>query len=319
MKTHLVVGGGGFMGRHLARALARRGETVRVVDASVGFANTAAIETLVLDVARLDSAAFDDIVHGMDVVHHCAWSTIPESANLDPRSDMEINLGMTLGLLDALKRRGGGRLVFCSSGGTVYGHLRHTPVAEDHPLDPITAYGVSKMAAEKYLQLYRTLHGIDTRVARIANPYGAGQNPLKPQGVLGTIVHRALAQQTIEIWGDGTQIRDFIHIADVVDGLVSLADADVSALPPSLMPVFNFGSGIGYSLNEIIEQVASCDLPAMDIRCLPGRAFDVKASVLDIGQAARWLAWRPRISLQRGIMQMIADLKADRHRVFSSW
>jgi UDP-glucose 4-epimerase len=319
VKKYLVVGGGGFLGRHVARALARRDDAVSVVDASAGPSAGDSVESHVLDVAGLTSAGFDALVRNVDVVHHCAWSTIPESANLDPRADLQVNLGMTLGLLDALKRRGGGRMVFCSSGGTVYGPLRTTPVAEDHPLEPINAYGVSKMAAEKYMQLYRTLYGIDARVARIANPYGAGQNPHKPQGVLGTIVHRALARQAIEIWGDGTQVRDFVHIADVVAALIALADAETVDLPSDTMAVFNFGSGVGSSLNEIVAHVAACDLPEMDIRRLAGRAFDVKASVLDIRRAERWLGWHPKISLKKGIAQMISDLQIDRHRAFSSW
>lgn len=318
MKKHLVVGGSGFLGRHLARALARREDSVLVVDMAAVPNGAGTIEMRILDMTTLDEDGFDAIVRDVDVVHHCAWSTIPESANLDPRADLEVNLGMTLGLLDALKRRGEGRIVFCSSGGTVYGPLRCTPVAEDHPLDPINAYGVSKMAAEKYMQLYRTLYGVDARIARIANPYGAGQNPRKPQGVLGMIVHRALAQETIEIWGDGTQVRDFVHVADVVDGLIALADADIATLPPNVMAVFNFGSGVGSSLNEIVETVAECNLPEMNIHRMPGRAFDVKASVLDIGRAKQWLGWSPQISLESGIAQMISDLQRDRDRAFSS-
>lgn len=318
MKTHLVVGGCGFLGRHLARALAVRGDSVRVVDVvTEGAPVLLGVETRVLDVARLDPHGFDDLVASVDVVHHCAWSTIPESANLDPRADLTINLGITLGLLDSLKRRGRGRIVFCSSGGTVYGPLRSTPVSEDHPLDPITAYGVSKLAAEKYLQLYRRLHGIDARVARIANPYGAGQNPRRPQGLIGTVVHRALARQTIEIWGDGTLIRDFIHISDVAAGLVRLADAD--DLPSDTMPIFNFGSGSGSSVNEIVAHVGATDVPPLDVRRGPGRAFDVPASVLDIRKAGEQLEWRPQIALQHGIVQMVADLKADPDRAFSSW
>ena len=319
MKVHLVIGGGGFLGRHVVRAVARRGDRVHAVDAVAGPSMSDVAEMQIVDVADLDGPGFDALVRDADVVHHCAWSTIPASANVDPMRDLQVNIGMTLGLLDALKRRGGGRMVFCSSGGTVYGPLRETPVAENHPLEPINAYGISKMAAEKYMQMYRTLYGVDARVARIANPYGAGQNPSRPQGVLGTIVHRAMAQEAIEIWGDGTQVRDFVHIADVVEGLLALADAQLSDLPPDGMAVFNFGSGVGSSLNEIVAHVAACNLPDMDIRRLPGRAFDVKASVLDIARAAQWLAWQPKIPLKAGIAQMISDLQLDRHRAFSSW
>ena len=142
-----------------------------------------------------------------------------------PLRDLTENVGVTISLLEALKRRGGGRILFSSSGGTVYGRLRTIPVPENHPLDPISAYGVSKVTAEKYLQYYHTAYGIDASVARISNPFGAGQNPARPQGAVTTFVHRALGGQPIEIWGDGEVVRDFVHIADVADALIALANA----------------------------------------------------------------------------------------------
>src|SRR5262249_41410453 len=159
----------------------------------------------------------------------------------------------TLGVLEALRRRGGGRILFPSSGGTVYGRLRRVPVAEDHPLDPITAYGVSKVTAEKYLQLYRYLHGIDARVVRISNPYGAGQNPTRRQGEVSTFIHRALTHTPIEIWGGGEIVRDFIHISDVITALQA-ADALVCRAGER-MPVFNIGTGTPTSLNDIVSEI----------------------------------------------------------------
>jgi len=316
MTKHLVMGGGGFLGRHLARALAARGDQVVVVDVAATTSFDNLVQSYVLDMSNAQAADYDKLVEDMDVVHHCAWSTIPESANKDPASDLRVNLGMTLGVLDALKRRGGGRIVFCSSGGTVYGPLTKTPVSEDHPLDPITAYGVSKLAAEKYLQLYRTLHGVDARIARIANPYGAGQNPKKPQGVVGTVVRRALARQVIEVWGDGSLVRDFIHIGDVVAALLALCD--FAAEPQAPIPLFNFGSGVGCTVNTVLAHVESAVGEPLKILRLPGRAFDVPASILDIQRAKRVLDWAPRIKLVEGIAQMATDLREDRERLFSS-
>ena len=124
---------------------------------------------------ELGSADWDRLVADADVVHHYAWSSIPASANGNPGGDLQINVGSTIDLLDALRRRGGGRVIFSSSGGTVYGKLNETPVREDHAVAPITAYGASKATAEIYLSLYRALHGLDCRIARVANPYGAGK------------------------------------------------------------------------------------------------------------------------------------------------
>ena len=318
MTKHVVVGGSGFLGRHLVRALVARGDSVEVVDLAGGHAfNGMDVRVTITDVTRADAADFDGIVGNADVVHHHAWTTIPATANQDPGADLRDNLGITLGLLEALKRRGGGRIVFCSSGGTVYGPPRHMPVAEDHPLNPITAYGVSKLSAEKYLQIYRTLSGIDARVARISNPYGAGQNPERPQGVVSTFVHRALQGRELDIWGDGLTVRDFIHITDVASALTTLSSAP--SLASGEMPIFNIGSGEGSDVNSILSLVERTLGRELLVRRFPGRAFDVAANVLDINKAARVLGWSPSIRLAAGVAQMIDDLGNDRSRLFSSW
>ena len=149
-----------------------------------------------------------------------ASGSLPATANANPLGDLLGNVGATVALLDALARRGAARVVFASSGGTVYGRLERTPVPEDHRLAPITAYGAGKATAETYLGLYRSLHGLDCRVARIANPYGAGQDLSRGQGAVTTFLHHAITGQPISIWGSGEVVRDYIHISDTARGLV---------------------------------------------------------------------------------------------------
>ena len=122
----------------------------------------------------------------MDVVHHYAWSSIPATANANPLGDLTANVSPLINLLDALVKRGRGRIVFSSSGGTVYGRLSKIPVPENHINEPINAYGAGKVAAEIYLKLFATLHGLDCRIARIANPFGAGQDIARGQGAVTT-------------------------------------------------------------------------------------------------------------------------------------
>jgi len=316
MTSHVVVGGCGFLGRHVVKALAERGDEVSVVDV-VGFPEgSVTAKTMILDLSRASAGDFDVLVGNAEVIHHYAWTTVPATANADPLADLQINLAVTIGLLDALKRRGGGRIVFASSGGTVYGRLRTIPVPESHPLEPIVAYGVSKVAAEKYLQLYHYLYGIDARVARISNPYGAGQNPAQRQGAVTTFVQQALAGKAIEIWGDGKVVRDFIYVADVVSGLLALADA--MNFTDGNLPVFNIGSGRGVSLIEIVDLVERELGRHLLVENKPARAFDVPVNVLDILKVHRDLGWTPRISLQLGIGYMIRDLASDATRRFSS-
>jgi UDP-glucose 4-epimerase len=177
-------------------------------------------------------------------------------------------------------------------------------VSEDHPLDPITAYGVSKVTAEKYLQLYRYLHGIDARVLRISNPYGAGQNPTRQQGAISTFIHRALTHSPIEIWGDGEIVRDFVHISDVITALLA-ADA-LACRAGEEMPIFNIGSGTPTNLNDIVREIEREIGRRVRVEYKPSRAFDVPVSVLNIAKATKILNWKPKIGLRDGIAQTIS-------------
>jgi UDP-glucose 4-epimerase len=317
MKTHLVIGGCGFLGRHVVRSLMERGDTVRVVD-MVDWPDGAerSPETVITDLSDAGVSQFSNIIGNFDVVHHYAWSTIPQTANADPVSDLQINLGITVRLLEALQGRGGGTIIFPSSGGTVYGRLQQIPVPESHPLLPIAAHGASKAAAEMYLNVFRDLYGIDARIARIANPFGAGQNPNRPQGVASTIAFRALARKTVEIWGSGNVVRDFIHVNDAAAGLLAICDAPVVNM--RILPLYNIGSGKGASVNEILATVERYVGNPIEVIRKPERPFDVAISVLDISRAIAELGWHPKFDMDRGIRQMIADLRDNPMRQFSS-
>jgi UDP-glucose 4-epimerase len=304
---HLILGGCGFIGRHVALALARQGHDVVIADRlepEFKFPPDAA-ERITWQRLEFASADWDNLIQGAEVIHHYVWTSIPASANNNPFGDLGSNVAGTLALLEAMRHRGGGRIVFSSSGGTVYGKLRTVPVPEDHPMMPITAYGAGKATAEIYFGLYRTLHGLDCRVARIANPYGAGQDVARGQGAVTTFLHRALNREPIVIWGDGEIVRDYIHITDVAEAIVVLA------LRPEVndFHTYNIGSGIGLSLNDIIEEIEKSLNRRLDVRREPGRAFDVPASVLDISRARRALGWVPRLCFAEGIARTAADLQ----------
>jgi UDP-glucose 4-epimerase len=304
---HLILGGGGFIGRHVALRLARAGHQVLLADRirpTYTFPADAAprISWQPLEMA---SADWDTLVANVAVVHHYAWTSIPASANANPGGDLTSNVTATLAILEALKRHGGGRIVFPSSGGTIYGRLQRVPAPEDHPLVPITAYGAGKATVEIYLGLYHALHGIDCRVARIANPYGVGQDLGRGQGAVTTFLYRALTNQPIVIWGDGEVVRDYIHVTDVAAALVALA------LAPRLdrIQTFNVGSGIGVSLNAIVAELENRLNRRLNVRREHSRPFDVPISVLDISRAREVLGWQPRLSFADGIERTMADLK----------
>lgn len=308
-QRHLLLGGSGFIGRHVALLLAQAGHKV-VIGSRKPFTfrfpppigNRIAWQ--MVDVATAD---WDALLAGVDIVHHYAWSSTPASANANPAGDLLSNVGPTLGLLDALKRRGEGRVVFASSGGTVYGKLRAVPAREDDPLAPITAYGAGKATAELYLELYRAMHGLDCRVARIGNPFGAGQDLSRGVGAITTFLQRALAGEKIVIWGDGEVVRDYIHISDVASCLMTLACA-----PQREEFVFNIGSGFGTSINQIVAEIEILLGRRLEVERTRTRAFDVPVSVLAIERARRTLGWFPRLSLSDGIAWALDDLKSRR-------
>ncbi len=310
--SHLILGGTGFIGRHLALALAQSG--ARVIIAS---RHQPAFEFPV-DVRRLitwkqldvTSADWLPLLSEVESVHHYAWATLPATAQEDPTRDVTVNLVPLIRLLQALRELAPGSvtLTFASSGGTVYGKLSEIPVAETHELRPITVYGTTKVAAEEYLRLYQQVYGVDVRIARLSNPYGAGRTTSGLQGVIGAIVSRALRDETISIWGDGSVVRDFIHISDAVSGLLALSSASLSSLQFS---EFNVGTGEGTSIKDVIQVLESILHRSVRVRYEPARAYDVPISILDITRAKHFLLWRPQVSINQGIARTVDAFKAD--------
>ena len=308
---HLILGGAGFIGRAVAVQLARAGQPVVLADrrppeGPLPQDVAARIAFRPFDLAQAD---WDALIAGAAVVHHYAWTSIPASANADPGRDLQENVLPTIALLDAMRRLGGAapRLVFASSGGTVYGRLRQVPVPEHHALFPLTAYGAGKVAAEAYLTQYRQMHGLDCRIARVANPFGAGQNVARGQGAVTTFLDRALRGLPIEIWGDGAVTRDYIHVSDAAAGLRALAAA------PSVDDawVFNIGSGRGLDLNTIVAGLEAALERPLVVHRGPARPYDVPISVLDVSLARERLGWTARLSFTEGLAHTMRELRGN--------
>jgi UDP-glucose 4-epimerase len=305
-ERHLILGGVGFIGRHVALQLIREGHDVLLASRNplpqkLPAELKANVRWQFVDIG---SADWDSLVAQVDVVHHYAWGSLPASANANPGGDLRTNVGATIDLLDALQRRGSGRIIYASSGGTVYGKLLKTPVPEDHPVAPINAYGAGKATAEIYLSMYRAMHSIDCRIARIANPYGAGQNLSHGQGAVTTFCNHALSEEPITIWGTGEVVRDYVYITDVAAFLVMLA-----AAPRHNEFIFNVGSGDGISLNHIVKQLEVQLARKVKVKYMDPRPIDVPISVLSIERAQRVLGWSPVVSFNEGILRTIDGLR----------
>lgn len=299
----VVTGGGGFIGSHLVAALLAEGAEVGNVDFVPGRNQHPRLTHWAG--SFLDPSLLRESLVGVDTVFHLAATNFPRESNRDPRRDAEENLLGSLGLLDQCVEAGVGRFVFCSSGGTVYGPTDAVPIHEDQPTNPISAYGIAKLSFEKYLRLYHQQTGIGTLSLRLANPYGPNQNIRKAQGALTTFCHHALNDQLIEIWGDGTVERDFIHIADVSRAMVAAGLARVSGTE------INVGSGAGTSLNTLLAEIGAALGRPVRVEYRAARQFDVPRNHLDIARAAELLGWAPRLALREGIRSLLDDMRND--------
>ena len=255
-----------------------------------------------------DSSALARAVEGQDIVFHLISGSTPESSNHDPAGDIESNVLATLRLLDLCRSEGVGRIVFASSGGTVYGIPKTTPIAEDAETDPICSYGIGKLAIEKYLGLYRHLHRLDSVILRIANPYGPHQSANRRQGVVAAMIRQALDKGSLEIWGSGEIVRDFVHIEDVVEAMIAAATYSGPA------KIMNVGSGHGLSINQIADDLEALMGMTLARNRLAARPADVPINILDIGLVTRELAWQPRVTWQDGLRRTVEWAEAQLRR-----
>jgi len=292
-KTCLVLGAGGFIGWNHIQRLRSDGAAIIALDIRP------APEDCPADVEWVEAGLNDrdilaDLVKRADTVFHLAASSTPASANADPAGDVENSVLPALGLLDMLTESSA-RLVFVSSGGTVYGPEAEVPTPETAQTDPINAYGVGKLAIEKYIAINRRQRDLDAIVLRVANPYGPFQNPMRGQGAIAAFLYRALNEEAIEIWGTGEVIRDYVYIGDVAAALSAAATYDGSHT------LFNIGGGGGLSLNDIVKRIEPLFSEPLRIERKPGRALDVPASILDISRASEHLNWRPETHIDTGL------------------
>jgi UDP-glucose 4-epimerase len=292
----LVLGGGGFLGINLSNALALAGAQVHAYGRSLSLAGSLVPSVRWTTADFADRQTLATAIESVDYVFHLVSSSTPSSANADPIADVNANLVATLGLLEICRVRPIKRLVFVSSGGTVYGVPQAVPISETAPTDPVSAYGIHKIAIEKYLALYHRLYQLDYVVLRVANPYGPMQLARKNQGVIAAFLQHALADEPIEIWGTGEVVRDFVYVDDVVRALT------MAAVHQSASRVFNVGSGAGISLNTVLDSIEHVlDRGAVQRIYKSGRLTDVPVNVLDIRRIKDEMGWTPLIQWEDGL------------------
>jgi UDP-glucose 4-epimerase len=294
----LILGGGGFLGSHLSEALLAENHDVVIFDQP---------NARYLEYSRRQGAAIitgdflnvDDLCAAMencDLVYYLISTTVPQTSNENPQHDIRTNVIGSLYVLDEARKQGVKKIIFSSSGGTVYGIPQEIPIKESHPTEPISSYGIGKLTIEKYLHLYWVLYRLDYCILRISNAYGARQPITPTQGVIAAFLGKATNNKEIIVWGDGSVLRDYVYASDIANAFLK------ASLYQGDLKVFNIGSGHGHSLNDIIGAIENITQVPLQVKYLPGRPFDVPINVLDISRAKLHLNWEPKVRLEEGIL-----------------
>jgi UDP-glucose 4-epimerase len=298
----LITGGSGFVGSHVAEYFVASGWDVVVLGNGSRPPNKTVNGVTVVRGRVGNRALLEQIFsRRLDGVIHLACSTFPSSSNADMVTDVRTNLVETVELLECCVKYKIPKLVFASSGGAIYGIPERLPISEDCATNPICSYGIVKLAIEKYLELYHTLHGLNYVSLRISNPYGPGQDPHKKQGVIAVFAAKMLQQMPITLWGKGDAVRDFVHVRDI-------ARLFYLALKSTEQGIFNAGSGIGVSINDLIGTMSAELEVAPNIIRLEARDSDVPATILDCRKVKQSFGWSPQIPLEEGIREVGAWL-----------
>lgn len=271
----LVIGGNGFIGSHLVDGLLRKNYNVRVFDiAHEKYRKPLQqVDYRISDlqhIPRLNDAMLD-----IDLVFHLASTTVPSTSGIDIISDIRNNIFPSIQLLDLCVRHKIEKFVFFSSGGAVYGNPEINPIPEDHKLSPVSSYGIIKATLENYIKLYKAQNDLDYLIIRPSNPYGPRQGHFNVQGVISTFLRKVYNEETLTIYGDGKAKKDYIYIEDFVEMALNLITKNVSG-------TFNVGSGIGTSINKIIDTIAIVTQKKTEVIFTESRSYDVQYFILDI-------------------------------------
>lgn len=298
MDRVLVLGATGFIGQHLIDRLCEN-KTVIGYDRVMGNLPCPMIEAE-FSAEQGFEALLEE--YRIDTVYHLISTTIPKEDTSDIVQEVSENVLPTLRLLEAMRKRPGTRLVFVSSGGTVYGESKGHANRETDSREPICGYGMQKLTIEQYIQFYNRRYGTDFRIARLSNPYGVPPRRPRGQGVIPILMGRLLAGEPIALFGD--TLRDYIHIDDAVEALVRFGDYEGD------LKLLNIGSGVPVRLSTLVRQIEALTgmrfsrVDRQDIR-----RCDVAESVLDITQASRALNWIPSVGLEEGIQRTWRELR----------
>lgn len=301
----IILGGGGFIGSNIADSLLSEGHEIVVFEreSTLPYRAFDPNEKLTWVCGDFTNhSQISEVLKDADLVIHLISTTLPNNSNDNPYLDADTNLMGTLSLLDAMISNDVKSIIFASSGGTVYGIPKYLPIDENHPTQPIVSYGITKLAIENYLLLYKRLHQLEVKIMRISNPYGIGQLKFKNHGVITHFLKNIIDKKEIEIWGDGNIIRDYLYIDDLSKAVSQLIKYQG---PHS---IFNISSGHGVSLNDLITAIESICSEKAKVSYKPSRVSDVDKNILENNLARLELNWQPQNTLKDGISKLLKKI-----------
>lgn len=288
--TFVIIGAAGFLGSAFANYVAEKQcDVFKILRGQIS-----GIESdfhLIAELLKIENKL---------VVLDFAYTSVPNSSSKDPVKDYSENLYNVIRHLEFVRQLPNAEYVYISSGGTVYGNpVKHEPIREDHSNSPLSPYGITKLASEKYVLMYKEVYGLNVKIVRASNIYGPGQKPFRGQGFVATAIAKILLKQAIQIYGDGSQVRDYLYVEDFCIVLHDVITMGCNG------EVYNLGSEIGKSLNEIIEIIKINTGENFYTEYLEARLFDVHYNVLDSSKVSKLNNWSFSTPLNYGIRKTI--------------
>jgi UDP-glucose 4-epimerase len=291
----LILGGGGFIGSALSVALAKEGKKVTVLSRTA--CNQTHNNIRNVTGAFNTPADFEPWLADCQSIVHLASNSTPGSSAGCPLAELEGNLRVTLALLEALQSHPGCKLIYCSSGGTLYGDNEIAPATEQSKLQPYSYHGAGKAAAEYFISSWSTQFATSATILRPSNVYGPGQTARQGFGIIPTAFNKIIKDETLEIWGDGSAIRDYLYVADFIQLCLAIIDKPMAKGVVTL----NAASGIGTRLDDLLSRIESVTGKPIRKTQLNKRQVDISRIVIDSRKAYERYDWKPQTSLTDGL------------------
>ena len=311
----MILGAAGFIGTNLAVRFLKQNKKVilfdkpgmkytDIVEEAIKTEKACCIEGSFTEMGKENGwKDFTSSLEKVDTVYHLISTTCPTNSNQNAAIEMEDNVISTIYFLNACVDAKIKKVVFLSSGGTVYGKEHKGICRENEEAFPITMYGIQKLCIEKILYLYESMYNLDYRIIRLANPYGPYQRPNGIQGVVTTFLWRTLHKMPIEVYGDGSVVRDYIYIEDAIDGIINIAEKSGN------YKLYNLGCGIGYTINDVIKTIENVTGIVPNIVMKPGRKVDVPVNILDISRYQNDYGEARMYTLTEGVAELAEFFK----------